>query len=74
MLVGAIRAAKNTEQIAQSLKQMNITHLMMREDLLTAFLSNNLTADQAKLWNELAMTRLKPMFRERGYSVYQLDA
>ena len=58
--------------MTQALKQMSLTHLMMREDLLAAFLSNNLTADQVALWNEFVLTRLKPMFRERGYSVYQL--
>jgi hypothetical protein len=73
VLVGAIRTAKNAEQIAQSLKQINITHLMMREDLLAAFLTNNLTAEQAKLWNQFATTRLKPRFRERGYSIHQLN-
>ena len=71
-LLGAIRTAKSAEQITQTLQQLNLTHLMMREDLLAAFLSNNLTADQAALWNTFAATRLKPMFRERGYSVYQL--
>ena len=71
-LLGAIHAAKSAEQMTQALKQMSLTHLMMREDLLAAFLSNNLTADQVALWNEFVLTRLKPMFRERGYSVYQL--
>jgi hypothetical protein len=73
VLLGAIRTAKSAEHIMQSLREMKITHLLMREDLLVAFLSNNLTADQARLWNELAMTRLKSVFRERGYSVYQLN-
>ena len=73
VLLDAVSNAKTADQIAQSLKQIGITHLMMREDLLTAFLNNNLTPDQARVWNEFAMTRLQPMFRERGYSVYQFD-
>jgi 4-amino-4-deoxy-L-arabinose transferase-like glycosyltransferase len=72
LLLAAIRGAKGADQIAQSLKQINITHLLMREDLLAAFLNNNLTSDQAKIWNEFALNRLTPVFRERGYSVYQL--
>jgi hypothetical protein len=71
-LTGAIRAAKNAEQIEQSLRQNQITHLMAREDLLARFLSNNLTPDQARLWNEFAGRALKLGFRERGYAVYQL--
>jgi len=71
-LLGAIRTAKNAEQIEQSLRQYQITHLMAREDLLARFLSNNLTPDQGRLWNEFASRALQLGFRERGYAVYQL--
>lgn len=72
-LLGAIRGARRSEEIEQALKREEITHLMMREDLLMAFLSNNLDAEQARLWNAFALSRLTPVFRERGYSVYQLN-
>jgi hypothetical protein len=72
ILLAAIRGAKSADQIAQSLKQINITHLLTREDLLAAFLNNNLTSEQAKIWNEFALNRLTAVFRDRGYSVYQL--
>jgi hypothetical protein len=72
-LLDAVRNAKGPQQIDQSLKQQKITHLLMREDLLAAFLTNNLTPDQAQRWHEFAVNRLKPVFRERGYSVYQLN-
>lgn len=71
-LLGVIRAAESVDQIAQSLKQKQITHLMAREDLLARFLINNLTADQVRLWSEFATGRLKLVFRARGYAVYQL--
>jgi dolichyl-phosphate-mannose-protein mannosyltransferase len=72
-LLGAIRNAKGIEQLAQSLRQKQITHLLIREDLLTGFLSNNLTAEQAHLWNEFAASRLRLKFREQGHAVYQLN-
>jgi hypothetical protein len=72
VLLAAIRAAKNAEQIAQSLKQKRITHLMAREELLAAFLTHNLTADQARMWNEFATSGLQLGFRAHGYAVYQL--
>jgi len=71
-LLGAIRVAKSPDEVDQSLKREKITHLLMREDLLARFLTNNLTAAQARLWNAFAASRLTPVFRERGYSVYQL--
>jgi hypothetical protein len=71
-LLGAIRAAKNAAQIEQSLRQNQITHLMAREELLARFLSNNLTPEQGRLWNEFAGRALTLSFRQRGYAVYQL--
>jgi hypothetical protein len=71
-LLGAIRAARNAEQIGQSLQENQITHLMAREELLARFLSNNLTPDQGRLWNEFAGRALTLGFRARGYAVYQL--
>ena len=72
-LLGAIRNAKNTEQLAQSFRQKQITHLMTREDLLSRFLNNNLTPNQARLWNEFTANRLRLSFRESGHAVYQLN-
>jgi len=71
-LLAAIRAAKTPADIAQSLHRQKITHLMMREDILTEFLTHNLTAPQAALWNQFAQSWLALKFRDRGHSVYQL--
>ena len=64
---------KASNRLAQSLRQKQITHLMIREDLLTGFLSNNLTAEQAHLWNEFVASRLRLNFRDQGHAVYQLN-
>jgi hypothetical protein len=71
-LLGAIRAAKNADQIDRALRQKQITHLMAHEDLLARFLSDNLTPDQALVWNDFAATKITLSFRDRGYAVYQL--
>ena len=71
-LIGAIRKAKDPQDIGQILNSKNITHLMIREDLLTRFLSENLTEARGRLWNDFATTRLKLLFRERGYAVYEI--
>jgi len=72
-LLAAIRNATGIEPLAKSLREKQITHLMLREDLLSGFLSNNLTADQARLWNEFATSRLQLKFRDRGHALYQLN-
>ena len=72
-LLATIRAAKNVEQINQSLAQEHITHLMAREQLLTFFLHHNLTPEQAALWSRFTESRLEVKFRDRGHVVYQLN-
>lgn len=72
-LAGAIRSAKAPADVEKSLRQLNITHLMVRGDLLAEFLGNNLTPGQIMIWNQFASTHLTPVFAERGYSVFQLD-
>ena len=72
-LLGAVRAAENADQIAQALKRKEITHLVVREDLLARFLINNLSRNQSTLWNEFAMNRLRLLFRDGRHAVYQLD-
>jgi 4-amino-4-deoxy-L-arabinose transferase-like glycosyltransferase len=71
-LVGAIQKGKDPEDIGRILSSRNITHLMLREDLLIRFLSENLTPDRGRIWNDFATTRLRLAFRERGYAVYEI--
>ena len=73
-LLGAIQKAKDPQDIGRILNSKNITHLMIREDLLTRFLSENLTPAQGRLWSDFATTRLTLAFRERGYAVYEIHA
>jgi hypothetical protein len=71
-LLGAVHAATTPEEITRALKRKQITHLIVREDLLTEFLRHNLTPDQAAVWNRFGQSRLELKFRDRGYAVYQL--
>ena len=71
-LLGIIRAAKSPDQIDQALKRKQITHLMVREELLVDFLTHNLTPAQAAMWSQFAQSRLTLNFRDRGHAVYQL--
>lgn len=73
-LLAAIRNAKNSAQLEQSIKGQQITHLLLREDLLNGFLTHNLGAEQGRLWNEFATSRLQLKFRDRGHALYQLNS
>ena len=71
-LLAAIRTGKGPDDIARTLKQKQITHLMVREDLLAKFLTHNLTAEQAAVWNRFVQSRIELKFRDRGHSVYHI--
>jgi 4-amino-4-deoxy-L-arabinose transferase-like glycosyltransferase len=71
-LTGAIQKAKDPQDIGRVLDTRKLTHLMLREDLLIRFLTDNLTPAQGRIWNDFATTRLRLAFRERGYAVYEI--
>jgi 4-amino-4-deoxy-L-arabinose transferase-like glycosyltransferase len=72
VLIGAIQKAKDPEDIGRLLNRRKLTHLMFREDLLIRFLTDNLTPDRGRMWNDFATTHLRLAFRERGYAVYEI--
>jgi hypothetical protein len=71
-MMAAICAAKNPQQIEQALKRQGIIHLIVREDLLSDFVTDNRTPDQAVVWNQSAQCRITLDFSGRGYAVLQL--
>jgi len=72
LLTAAIRSAKEPVDIARRLKERQVTHFLVREDLLAKFFRDNLTPPQQSLWNHFAANHLAALFRGRGYSVLQL--
>lgn len=72
VLTGAIRSAKEPAEIGRRLQERHLTHLLVREDLLSRFLRDNLTPAQHRLWDSYASMHLKSLFREHGYSVLQV--
>jgi len=71
-LLGAIRSAKEPVEIARQFKTKHLTHLLVRDELLRRFLSDNLDPAQQQLWDAFAAHYLKSLFSARGYSVLQL--
>jgi Dolichyl-phosphate-mannose-protein mannosyltransferase len=71
LLLEAIRAAKEPGDVARQLKAKNLTHLLVRDELLIRFLRDNLDPTQQRIWDGLASGHLTPLFRRNGYSVLQ---
>jgi len=71
-LLDAIRTAKEPADIARRIQTKQLTHLLVREDLLIRFLDDNLDAREKRLWHAFSSHHLKRLFGRQGYSVLQL--
>jgi len=71
-LLDAIRSAKEPADIARRIQTKQLTHLLVREDLLIRFLDDNLDAREKRLWHAFSSHHLKRLFGRQGYSVLQL--
>ena len=71
-LLWAIRSAKEPADVGSQLKKKNLTHLLVRDELLIRFLRDNLDPAQQRLWDAFTTNHLKSLFRDQGYSVLQL--
>ena len=71
-LLAAIRSAKEPTDIGRQLESKHLTHLLVRDELLSRFLRDNLDPAHQRVWDSFALSHLKTLFRDRGYSVLQL--
>jgi hypothetical protein len=71
-LLAALRSAKEPADVGRQLNAKQLTHLLVRDELLLRFLRDNLDPAQQQIWNGFASSHLEALFRDRGYSVLQL--
>jgi hypothetical protein len=71
-LLEAIRSATEPEDIVRRLRTRQLTHLLVRDDLLIRFLRDNLDLGKQRLWDVFARRHTHSLFRQQGYSVLQL--
>ncbi len=71
-LLKVIQTAKNEDEIKVKFQQKGITHLLLRHDLFQRFLNDNLMPSQMEAWNRFGQLHVFPLFRQRGYGVYEL--
>lgn len=71
-LLHAVRTAQNSEEIVQSLRRTGITDMMIQSDLLSRYLTDNLTPAQALVWDDFVARELHLRYANRGYALYQI--
>jgi hypothetical protein len=71
-LLRILNSPGDERQIWKGLERLGVTHLLVRQELLMRFLSDNLSPDQQERWARFGDRYLKLLFEERGYGVYEL--
>ena len=72
ILFRMLQSAQKGDDLDSELRERSITHLLAQDQLLLAFLNNNLSPDQKKLWVAFANRHLRMLFNSRGYSLYEI--
>lgn len=72
-LMWMIENSQSEEGIVEKLREKGLTHLLVREDLLKEFLRGNLVPEKQRVWDSFVFNHLKGLFRDRRYSVYQIN-
>ncbi len=72
-LMRMIENSQSEEGIVEKLREKGLTHLLVREDLLKGFLRGNLVPEKQRVWDSFVFSHLKGLFRDRRYSVYQIN-
>jgi hypothetical protein len=72
LLLQWLRNAGDEKSVKRELDARQLTHFVIREDLLQRYLATNLTPQQEQLWQSFARRHLKGLFSSQGFSLYQI--
>jgi len=72
-LMWMIENSQSEEGIVEKLREKGLTHLLVRDDLLKGFLQGKLVPEKQRVWDSFVFNHLKGLFRDRRYSVYQIN-
>ncbi|MBW1711059.1 MAG: glycosyltransferase family 39 protein [Deltaproteobacteria bacterium] len=68
-----LTGARSGLEIREELKSLGVTHILTRRALLTNYLVNNFQKDKLLIWRDFAKYYLKPRYRGRGYTLYEIN-
>ena len=72
VLLRMIQNAQSGDHIKARFVERGLTHLLVREELLSRFFGDNLTPLQRRVWDFFATQHLRVLYRHRGYSLFQI--
>ena len=67
-----VNSSTNTEKFVEHLRSMNVTHILMRTDLVDNHLKNNFSKKEIERFVVLAKKYWKLLYEDNGYAVWAL--
>ena len=64
----------NEEKFKEYIQSMDVTHILMRTDLVDNYLKNNFSQEEIKLFLNLLKKYWKMIYEHRGYAVWEMQA
>ncbi|MBW2093146.1 MAG: hypothetical protein JRI34_13615, partial [Deltaproteobacteria bacterium] len=72
ILKPVLAGARSAVEVHEALKGLGATHILSREALLTDYLKHSFREDKLLIWRDFVNYYLKPLYRGRGYILYEL--
>ena len=61
------------EKFKEYIQSMDVTHILMRTDLVNNYLKNNFSQEEIKRFMRLAKKYWKPVYEHNGYAVWDIQ-
>lgn len=65
--------SNDKQKFLEYIRSMNVTHILMRTDLVNNFLNNNFSIQDIKRFVNLAKKYWKPIYESNGYILWAIN-
>jgi len=67
-----ITSSINEEKFVEYIRSMNVTHILMRTDLVDQYLQDNFSSEEIKRFLNLKKKYWKKIYQDEGYTIWDI--
>jgi hypothetical protein len=67
-----VTSSTNEEKFVEYIRSMNVTHILMRTDLVDQYLQDNFSSEEIKRFLNLKKKYLKKIYQDDGYTIWDI--
>ena len=69
-----VKSAANEESFNKFVQSMDVTHILMRKDLVNNYLKDNFSQEEIKRFMQLANKSWKQVYEYHGHALWDIQA